>query len=60
MKSIISKPRLIRKTSEVKDEYDGLLKSGMFFEFYPELTGDWSKDKDKWKKIYRKLTKYRK
>jgi len=28
-----------------KDKYDALLKSGMFFEFYPELTGNYQLDK---------------
>ncbi len=28
-----------------KDYFD-LLKSGMFWEIYPELTGEWEKDKD--------------
>ena len=32
---------------KIKDEYDLLLKSGMFWEFYPDLTGDWEKDKSK-------------
>lgn len=27
-----------------KREYDLLLKSGMFWEFHPELSGEWSKD----------------
>ena len=30
-----------------KEEYDGLLKSGMFWEFHPELSGDWEQDKFK-------------
>jgi hypothetical protein len=28
-----------------KDNYDKILKSGMFWEVYPELTGDWNVDK---------------
>lgn len=28
-----------------KDQYNKLLSSGMFWEFHPELTGDWEKDK---------------
>jgi hypothetical protein len=28
-----------------KAEYQSLLKSGMFWEFFPELTGEWEKDK---------------
>ena len=30
---------------KTKDDYDFLLKSGMFFEFHPELSGNWEKDK---------------
>jgi hydroxymethylpyrimidine pyrophosphatase-like HAD family hydrolase len=30
------------------DDYTKLLKSGMFFEFHPELSGDWGNDQDKW------------
>lgn len=30
----------------IRDEYDGLLKSGMFWEFFPELTGSWKEDED--------------
>lgn len=43
----------------MKSEYDALLKSGMFFEFHPNLTGLWEKDKAEWGKIYRKLKKNR-
>lgn len=31
-----------------KLNYDKLLSSGMFFEFHPQLTGDWNKDKETW------------
>ncbi len=27
-------------------DYFKLLQTGMFWEFYPELTGDWEKDKE--------------
>jgi hypothetical protein len=37
------------KTS--KDYYDAVLKTGMFFEWYPSLTGDWEIDEVKWKFI---------
>lgn len=30
------------------DDYTKLLKSGMFFEFHPELTGDWGNDQAAW------------
>jgi len=36
-------------------EYKKLLKSGMFFEFHPELTGDWKQDKEQWLKIKRSM-----
>ncbi len=29
-----------------KEDYDKLLNSGMFWEFHPELSGDWNKDKN--------------
>jgi hypothetical protein len=32
-------------------EYKSLLKSGMFFEFFPQLTGNWEDDKDEFEKI---------
>ena len=31
-----------------KQSYKELLNSGMFFEFHPELSGDWDKDKHTW------------
>jgi len=36
-------------------EYQKLLKSGMFWEFYPDLTGVWRKDKSEWMKYFKKL-----
>ena len=38
----LKKYKNIRK----KKNYDILLKSGMFWESYPELSGVWEKDKD--------------
>lgn len=38
-------------TDDLKQSYKELLNSGMFYEFYPELTGNWSKDKDAWNRI---------
>lgn len=32
-----------------------LNESGMFFEFYPKLTGEWSKDKEQWLIEYKNL-----
>ena len=34
-----------------KKEYYKVLASGMFFEFYPELSGDWELDKNIWNDI---------
>lgn len=31
---------------KTKENYNKLLKSGMFWEFHPELTGDWEVDKE--------------
>lgn len=33
--------------SRLKEQYDQLLKSGMFWELFPELTGDYNTDKEK-------------
>jgi hypothetical protein len=30
---------------KTKENYNKLLNSGMFFEFHPELTGNWNIDK---------------
>lgn len=38
-------------------EYNLLLKSGMFWEFYPELTGNWEKYCDAWHMIYKILNR---
>ena len=38
------------KPIKAKKNYDILLKSGMFWEYFPELTGNWEKDKEKIKK----------
>jgi len=40
--------------TDMKNKYHLLLMSGMFFEFYPELSGEWVKNKMEWKKITRK------
>ena len=34
------------KQIQNKEDYDKLLNSGMFWEFHPELSGDWNKDKN--------------
>lgn len=36
-----------KNITEDKELYDKALNSGMFFEFYPELSGDWDKDRKK-------------
>lgn len=40
---------------EIKKGYFNLLFSGMFFQLFPNLTGEWDKDKDKWTDIYNKI-----
>jgi hypothetical protein len=37
-------------------EYKELLASGMFFEFYPQLSGDWIRDGEQWIEIHKELT----
>ena len=34
----------VYKFIKTEEDYNELLKSGMFWEFHPELTGDWKKD----------------
>ena len=36
---------MMYKQIQTLENYNILLKSGMFWEFHPELTGDWDKDK---------------
>lgn len=36
-----------------EETYQQCLKSGMFWEWFPELTGDYSKDKQAWKEVYK-------
>lgn len=42
-------------TLPIREEYDKLLQSGMFFEFYPQLSGNYDIDFYDWKEIYDKL-----
>lgn len=37
--------------NEAKLEYEQLLKSGFFWEFYPDLSGDWETDKEEWQDV---------
>ena len=39
----------------IKKAYFNILYSGMFWEFFPELTGEWDNDKNKWTDIYNKI-----
>jgi hypothetical protein len=43
------------ENKKAQAEYLDLINSGMFFEFYPSLTGEFEKDKEEWYKIYSKL-----
>lgn len=38
--------------SEIKSLYDSLIKSGDLLDVYPDMTGDWKKDKGKFEKEY--------
>ena len=46
-----------RKLFEEKaeKEYGEVLKSGMFWEWYAGMSGDWDRDKENWFKEYQKL-----
>lgn len=37
---------------DMREEYDKLFRSGMFWEVYPELSGNYMDDFQYWKKIY--------
>jgi len=39
--------------SNPKDEYFAVLKSGMFFELYPGLSGNWEDDQHRWETLKR-------
>ena len=41
---------MMENQSYAKIEYEKCLKSGMFFEFFPLLSGNWEKDKDQYVK----------
>lgn len=44
---------IIREVGGIKESYDKLIRSGMAWEFYPWLTGNWNEDKDRYiKEIY--------
>lgn len=38
--------------NKMKETYDKVLKSGMFWEWYPQLTGVWEEDKEFWEEEY--------
>jgi hypothetical protein len=37
----------------LREEYDATLESGMFFEWFPGLTGEWEQDKDRFRVLRR-------
>lgn len=39
--------------SDPREEYLVVVKSGMFFEFYPGMTGNWEEDKQRWETLKR-------
>jgi hypothetical protein len=42
------------KSEALRRNYDAVLKSGMFFEWYPQLTGEWEKDSTTWAGLFNK------
>lgn len=52
----------IMKEMDIKaaeEEYEGLMKTGMMWEWYPHLSGNWEKDKEVWFDEYQKLIESR-
>ncbi len=45
------------KNEALRRNYDAVLKSGMFFEWYPQLTGEWEKDAEAWTGLFNKAPK---
>lgn len=48
-KQPLTKEEILEKS---KRAYNNLVTTGMFWEFYPQLTGDWEEDKDYWFEEY--------
>lgn len=44
---------------DYKEDYVFVLNSGMFWEFYPSLSGNWDSDKSFWNKMRRKQERER-
>jgi hypothetical protein len=40
------------KDTIIKTEYEALKKSGMFWEFFPELSGEWEVDRTPFTEFY--------
>lgn len=51
---------LIDQAEKAKKEYIEVLNSGMFWEWYPDLTGNYERDELEWGKIYNELVEMRK
>lgn len=49
----------LKMTLPIREEYDRLLQTGMAYEWYPQLTGNYIDDEEEWKKIYEQLKIYR-
>ena len=43
----------VEPEGNLRKEYEATLKSGMFFELFPGLTGNWSEDKNRWRTLKR-------
>lgn len=40
--------------NKIKSEYEQMLKSGMFYELFPEYSGKWDQDKAQFTRFYKK------
>ncbi len=49
----------IAQNEAARKEYDEVLASGMLWEWFPKLTGDWKRDEVAWYSIYELLLKIR-
>lgn len=43
--------------NKIKSEYEQMIQSGMFYEFFPEYSGNWDKDKSQFTQFYKKREK---
>jgi ribosome-binding factor A len=60
MERQINLEEMIDLAEKAKKEYDEVLASGMMFEWFPQLTGNYDTDLLAWNSVYELLLKIRK